>query len=192
MGNVRCRRVRPVDLGARAVFVYFHSSMAKSRGGSSVVTLLNAGVCCGGAVRRLCLGELPVTPAHTWRRNSLVRVRREPRGIEACGDERISERHRPTQVLERGRCLSPRSIGRQLEATCRRSWKSTTQRFRRGSRRPIPSPFRSRAGCTGSRNTRRIAGLFGWSRTRVASRPWLSFSSFYGRPAYAKTTEVSV
>jgi len=34
----------------------------KARGGSSVVALLDAGVCCRGAVRRLCLGELPVTP----------------------------------------------------------------------------------------------------------------------------------
>ena len=61
VGNVRCRRVRPVDLGARAVFALFHSSVAKGRGGSFVVTLRNAGVCGGRAVRRVCPGALPVT-----------------------------------------------------------------------------------------------------------------------------------
>src|SRR5947199_3083987 len=40
-------------------------------------------------------------PGDTWRGNSLVRVLRDPRGIEARRDERISERNRPTQVLER-------------------------------------------------------------------------------------------
>ena len=58
--NVRCRRVRPLDLRARAVFAFFDSSVAQDRGGSSVGTLLNAGVCGGRALRRVCPGELPV------------------------------------------------------------------------------------------------------------------------------------
>src|SRR6266446_3955480 len=71
-------------------------------------------------------------PGDTRRGNSLVRGRSAPGGFEACRDERVSERNRPAQVLE-SQCLSPRSIGRQLEATCRRSWKSTTPRFHRES-----------------------------------------------------------
>src|SRR5438552_14070360 len=35
-------------------------------------------------------------------------------GRQTCRDKRVSERNRPAQVLE-SQCLSPRSIGRQLE-----------------------------------------------------------------------------
>src|SRR6267154_6106535 len=70
MGSVRCRRVRPVDPGPRAVFVYFRSSMAEDRGGGRVGALLDAGVFCGRAVRRVCLGELPVNdPLERNKRN---------------------------------------------------------------------------------------------------------------------------
>jgi hypothetical protein len=68
VGNVRSRRVCPVDLGARAVFVLFYSAVAKGCGCRSVGTLLNAGVCGGRAVRRVCHGELLVTTVTSNRR----------------------------------------------------------------------------------------------------------------------------
>ena len=60
MDGVRCRRVRPLDLGPRAVFAFSDSSVAQGRGGSSIDTLLNAGVCGGRVLRQVCPGELPV------------------------------------------------------------------------------------------------------------------------------------
>ncbi len=76
--------------------------------------------------------------------------------------------------------------------TCRRSSRSTTPRSPVASSRPISSRSASTRAPRGSTPTDRTVGRCGSRRSTARVVGWLSFSDFYGRPAYGATVEVSV
>ena len=75
--------------------------------------------------------------------------------------------------------------------TYRKSSPSTIKRLPHGWSPPIPRRFRWNHARNGFMIINLRHALCGWSKAKAGDSGWLSFSNFYGRPAYSGTAELS-